>query len=310
VLGDGRPYIVLELCPGGSRNDRLRHKGPFPAAEVRDIGVRIADALAAAHAAGVLHRDVKPANILLDRYGNVALADFGLAAMPKPGLESSATREALTPAYAPPEAFRMVEPTPAGDVYSLAASLYALASGRPPHFPPDRQLDIAQLMAAHLRPLPDVPGVPPALTAVLRHGMAYEPGDRPPSAAALRDALAGLDLSAPSQVVPAKPASSKSRVSEARPNHSPQAATSATGPEPAMRATPNQAADPGASAAAPQRHEPGRIRSIGSRGLASRAGVLAVAGPAPAEWPAPGVRRRRRPRPRGRPADAPGGRGG
>ncbi|HEY7488508.1 MAG TPA: protein kinase [Streptosporangiaceae bacterium] len=196
VLGDGRPYIVLELCPGGSLNDRLRDTGPFPAAEVRDIGVRIADALAAAHAAGVLHRDVKPANILVDRYGNVALADFGLAAMPRPGLESSATREALTPAYAPPEAFRMAEPTPAGDVYSLAAALYALLSGRPPHFPPGRQPNIAQLMAAHLRPVPDVPGAPPALTAVLRQGLAYEPGDRPPSAAAFRDALAAPDLSA------------------------------------------------------------------------------------------------------------------
>jgi hypothetical protein len=203
VLADGRPYMVLELCPGGSLNDRLRDKGPFPPGEVRDIGVRIADALAAAHAAGVLHRDVKPANILIDRYGNVALADFGLAAMPKPGLESSATRAALTPAYAPPEAFRMDEPTPAGDVYSLAASLYALLSGRPPHFPAGGQLDMAQLMAAHLRPVPDLPGVPPALTAVLRQAMAYDPAARPPSAAAFRDTLIGLDYSAPPPVQPA-----------------------------------------------------------------------------------------------------------
>src|SRR5690242_16726207 len=102
VLADGRPYMVLELCPNGSLSDRLRDRGPFPAAEVRDIGVNIADALTSAHAAGVLHRDVKPANILVNRYGGVALADFGLAVIPRPGLESSATREALTPAYASP----------------------------------------------------------------------------------------------------------------------------------------------------------------------------------------------------------------
>lgn len=168
VLADGRPYMVLELCPHGSLGDRLHDRGPFPPGEVRDIGIRIADALAAAHAAGVLHRDVKPANILIDRYGSVALADFGLASMPAPGLESSATREALTPAYAPPEAFHLAEPTPAGDVYSLAASLYALLSGRPPYFPPDGRLGIAALMAAQQRPLPDVPGAPPALMAVLR----------------------------------------------------------------------------------------------------------------------------------------------
>ncbi|RAY15648.1 serine/threonine protein kinase [Actinomadura craniellae] len=192
TLPDGRPYMVMALCPDGSLNDRLHDSGPFPAAEVRDIGVRIADALAAAHAAGVLHRDVKPANILRDPYGGVALADFGLASMPAPGLESSATREALTPAYAPPEAFQLVEPAPVGDVYSLAASLYALLSGRPPHFPPGGPPSIPALLAAQRHPVPDVPGAPPALVEVLRRALAYDPAARTPTAAALRDALAAL----------------------------------------------------------------------------------------------------------------------
>ncbi|MFI0448016.1 serine/threonine-protein kinase [Actinomadura sp. 6N118] len=207
VLPDGRPYMVLELCPGGSLNDRLQERGPFQPAEVRDIGVNIADALAAAHAAGVLHRDVKPANILVDQYGNPGLADFGLASMPMPGMESSATREALTPAYAPPEAFRLDEPAPAGDVYSLAASLYALLSGRPPHFPPDRQLSIAALMAAQQQPVPDLPGVPTALTAVLRQAMAFDRNVRIPTADAFRDALAAADLQsqAPLRTMPAPP---------------------------------------------------------------------------------------------------------
>lgn len=113
VLADNRPYMVLELCPGGSLGDRLHRQGPLPLKEAREIGVGLADAVAAAHAAGVLHRDIKPGNVMVNRYGGVALTDFGLAAMPRPGRELSVTREALTPAYAPPEAFHMAEPTPA-----------------------------------------------------------------------------------------------------------------------------------------------------------------------------------------------------
>jgi len=203
VLADGRPYIVLELCPNGSLADRLREKGPFPAPEVRDIGVHIAGALAAAHAAGVLHRDVKPANILVNRYGGVALADFGLAAVPRPGMETSATREALTPAYAPPEVFDLAEPTVAGDVYALAATLYALLSGRPPYFPPGEPPSMVALMAARLGPVPDIPGAPPELVAVLRQAMAYDPADRPADITAFRDALAEADLSSPAGAAPA-----------------------------------------------------------------------------------------------------------
>ncbi|MEZ0070691.1 protein kinase domain-containing protein [Planotetraspora sp. GP83] len=198
VLSDGRPYMVLELCPGGSLADRLKRHGPLSVREVRDIGIKIADALAAAHAAGVLHRDVKPANILINSYGLVALSDFGLATMPAQGGtaqgEVSVTRESLTPAYAPPEAFDLSEPTAAGDVYALAATLYALLYGRPPRFPESGVVNIAVIMALHRRPIPDIPGVPSALTDVLRHGMASDPGQRVQTAAELRDALAALDV--------------------------------------------------------------------------------------------------------------------
>ncbi|MFF5210993.1 serine/threonine-protein kinase [Streptosporangium sp. NPDC000396] len=194
VLPDGRPYMVLELCPGGSLLDRMRAEGRLSPAEVADIGIRIADALSAAHAAGVLHRDIKPANILINRYGNVVLSDFGLATMPSPGGEASVTRESLTPAYAPPEAFELTEPAPAGDVYSLAATLYALLSGRPPRFPESGVANIATIIALHRLPVPDIPGVPTELTAVLRQAMATDPRQRTPSVAALRDALTDLRL--------------------------------------------------------------------------------------------------------------------
>ncbi len=191
---DGRPYMVLELCPGGSLADRLRQEGRLPAAEVRDIGVKIADALAAAHAQGVLHRDVKPGNILINRFGMVALSDFGLAAMPAPGREMSVTLESLTPAFAPPEAFDLGEPTEAGDVYALAATLDALLNGRPPRFPEGGVVNISVILALHRLPIPDIDGVPPELTAVLRLGMASDVRRRLPSAAALRDALSAVPL--------------------------------------------------------------------------------------------------------------------
>lgn len=194
TLADGRPYMVLELCPNGSLADRLRVEGRLPAAEVRDIGVKIADALAAAHAQGVLHRDVKPGNILINRFGMVALSDFGLAAMPAPGRELSVTLESLTPAFAPPEAFELGEPTEAGDVYALAATLYALLNGRPPRFPESGVVNLSAILALHRLPIPDIAGVPPELTAVLRLGMASDPRERLPTAAALRDALAAVPL--------------------------------------------------------------------------------------------------------------------
>lgn len=205
VLADGRPYMVLELCPGGSLGDRLRRQGPFPVREARDIGVRIADALVAAHTAGVLHRDIKPGNIMVDQYGGVALADFGLAAMPRPDHDLSVTREALTPAYAPPEAFRLATPTPAGDVYSLAATVYALVHGRAPHYPEEGSLSIAEVIVRHTWPLPDLPGVSPAFTDVLRRAMAADPADRTPDAAAFRDALAAVDLGTSAPAAPDTP---------------------------------------------------------------------------------------------------------
>ena len=130
ALRDGRPYLVMELCPDGSLNDAVRRDGPMSAESVCRIGAGLADALAAAHASGILHRDIKPANILINRYGVVGLSDFGLASIIAASGEQSVTREALTPAYAPPESFDAAEPTAAADVYSLGATLYALLAGR------------------------------------------------------------------------------------------------------------------------------------------------------------------------------------
>jgi len=194
VTGDDHPYLVMELCTGGTYAQRLKERGRLPAEEVRSVGVKIADALAAAHSAGILHRDLKPGNILISRYGEPGLADFGLAAPPDPARELSVTVEALTPAYAPPEVFRMERPTARGDVYSLAATLYALLSGRPPRWPTTGTPSLATMVRLHEDPIPDIPGVPVGLTAVLRAAMAADPADRYPTAAAFRDALRSVSL--------------------------------------------------------------------------------------------------------------------
>jgi serine/threonine protein kinase len=189
VLPDSRPYIVMELCTGS-----LAQRGPMPPREVGKIGQKIADALAAAHDLGVLHRDIKPGNILVKRYGTVALSDFGLAALMEAGRDTSVTLEALTPAYAAPEQFHLVAPTPQSDVYALAATLYTLLAGRPPRYPPDRELSVPEIIRLHDAPIQDIPGVPAEFMAVLRRGLARDPAHRYPEAAALRADLSQLNV--------------------------------------------------------------------------------------------------------------------
>jgi hypothetical protein len=207
VLQNGYPYLVMELCSGGS----LAGRSPMAASDVAGIGRGIADALAAAHGLGVLHRDIKPGNILVKRYGTVGLADFGLAALIETGRESSVTLAALTPAYAPPEAFHLQAPSPRSDIYALGATLYALLAGRPPRFPADTDLSLPEIIRLHDAPVPDLPGVPPGLTAVLRRSLAKAPDQRYPNAAALRDDLArwtvpGQSVTITNPIRPAPPA--------------------------------------------------------------------------------------------------------
>jgi hypothetical protein len=193
MLGDGRPYLVMELCPAGSLRDELWRSGPMSPELACRIGADLADALAAAHAAGILHRDIKPGNILINPYGVVGLADFGLASIIAASGEQSVSREALTPEYAPPESFQAARPTVAADIYSLAATLYALMAGRPPRYSADtRPASLAAILALHSQPLDDIPGVPPRMLAILGQCLSADPEQRLPSAATLRDALAGL----------------------------------------------------------------------------------------------------------------------
>ncbi|MFI7213730.1 serine/threonine-protein kinase [Micromonospora maritima] len=190
VTVDQHPYLIMELCDG-SYAERMK-TSPLGPLETRDLGVKIADALAHSHAAGVLHRDVKPANILHSEFNSAVLADFGLAVLAEVR-DASVTLEVLTPAYAPPEMFSHSPPSPAVDVYALCATLYAVMHGRPPRWQSERNPSLVTVLEMFQQPIPGLPGVPDELIDVLRLGMSNDPGERP-SAVELRGLLAALPL--------------------------------------------------------------------------------------------------------------------
>lgn len=136
----GRPAIVMEYYDGGTLNDRLRAHGPFPPDEVVRIGLVLSDALAFAHAQGVLHRDVKPQNVLVLPTSWV-LADFGIARLVDAEYTSSV--EAFTYRHASPQILDGQPPTPSDDIWSLGSTLYTLLEGRAPFSSDDPDDDSA-----------------------------------------------------------------------------------------------------------------------------------------------------------------------
>jgi serine/threonine-protein kinase len=189
----GRPYIVMEYMGGGSLQERLRDGRPPVADALRWLD-QAAQALDHAHAEGVVHRDVKPANLLLDRAGNLHVADFGIASAA--GLDSLTMTGTVmgTAGYLSPEQARGERATPASDRYALGVVAFELLTGTRP-FGGD---SITAEASAHVHaPVPSAserePSLPPAVDGVFRTALAKDPSERYPSAAelvaAVRDAV-------------------------------------------------------------------------------------------------------------------------
>ena len=188
TTGDGRPYLVMPYLPGGTLGDRL---GTLSWRQAVDLGAKMSGALQAAHDVGLLHRDVKPANILWSAWDEPQLADFGIARL------HDATRTApglivASLTWAAPEVLEGKPASPASDVYSLAASLHAAIVGRSPYAPgPDEPLATTVARIAS-QPAPDLTpfGVPRAVSDVIANALAKDPARRPLSARAFGEALA------------------------------------------------------------------------------------------------------------------------
>ncbi len=224
VYADSQPpYLVMAFVPGGSLQDRLDREGPLETAEILRIGYQIADALAAAHAQGLVHRDVKPGNILLDHGQNrVMLTDFGLAQALDDATLTASGLIAGTPQYMSPEQARGEAVDMRSDLFSLGGVLYAMASGRPPFRGDSTLAVLRQIGNVDPKPVCEIqPDVPSWLGSFIASLLSRNATDRPQSAAEvatlLRECLAhvrqplsnSLPKSIPLALPPTKTAGSK-----------------------------------------------------------------------------------------------------
>lgn len=188
---DGCPYMVVQYLSGGSLADRIGNGRPLPRQEMLKALREVASALDHAHAQGIVHRDVKPANVLLGDDGAAVLADFGLAKI----LEGNSVKTASgvttgTPAYMAPEQVRGAKVGPAADRYALATVAYEMITGHLP-FEVDGVLELLYAQAHRPPPPPSskLEGVPAAVDQVVLKGLAKDPGARWGTATAMVDAL-------------------------------------------------------------------------------------------------------------------------
>jgi hypothetical protein len=202
-VADDVPFIVMEFVEGRTLVEVLRRGGRLDPPRAAAIAAEVADALEAAHARGVVHRDVKPGNVMLTPTGDVRVMDFGIA---QPlDADATVTRSTMgTPTYAPPEQGDGGPVDARTDVYALGVVLYELLTGRPP-FEATSPLAV---LAMHQRTVPDPPStraaaVPADLDAVVATALAKRPEDRFPSAAAMGDALRSAAAEPGNAVTPA-----------------------------------------------------------------------------------------------------------
>jgi eukaryotic-like serine/threonine-protein kinase len=190
---DGTQFIVMELVEGETLAERIRREGRLDPDEAARVALGMVAALAAAHDAGVVHRDVKPGNVMLSPQGEVKVLDFGIAAASGPALTATGFTIG-TAAYLSPEQASGDRAGPASDVYSLGVVLYEMLAGRPPFTGETPVAVVAAHVSKEPRPLTDVvPDVPPHLARACHRALAKDPALRPSAAAEFAQMLRSPD---------------------------------------------------------------------------------------------------------------------
>jgi serine/threonine protein kinase len=183
---EGDPILVMEFLPSKSLSAVLEERGTLTPNEAAEIGAQVAEAIAAAHAVGIAHRDIKPGNILLAENGTVKITDFGISRALDDGTVTTQTGMlAGTPAYLAPEIARGDDPTRASDVFSLGSTLYHAVEGRPPFGTNSNPLALLHAVASGKVPPPRNAGpLAPTLLSLMR----VDPKERP----SMQEAAAAL----------------------------------------------------------------------------------------------------------------------
>jgi eukaryotic-like serine/threonine-protein kinase len=215
VEDDGDPCLIMEFLPSRSLSAVLAERGTLPPGEVAEIGSQVAAALAAAHAVGIVHRDIKPGNILLADNGMVKITDFGISKALDDGTVTTQTGIAGTPAYLAPEIARGEDPSRASDVFSLGSTLYHAVEGRPPFGANSNPLALLHAVASGNADPPRNAG---PLADTISNLMRPDPATRP----SMREAANSLakPTSAPTQ--PTKPVKPPARNNKPAPADPPR----------------------------------------------------------------------------------------
>lgn len=193
---DGQLVLAMPAHPGGSLADRVAERGPLSASELRRLLDEVGGALAAAHAHGVLHRDVTPNNVLVGDDGRFSLVDFGLARLDGQATATGQTGALGTAGYAAPEVYRGTRADPRSDLYGLGATLWFAATGKPP-FDAKNPVGVLEKQLAGTLPPLDRDDLPEALARTIRAMLSVEPDDRPDGADGAIDAEPGPPRRAP-----------------------------------------------------------------------------------------------------------------
>jgi serine/threonine protein kinase len=246
VEHDGQPCLVMQYLPSRTLQQVLAEKGTLPPEEVALVGAEVAAALAAAHQAGIVHRDVKPANVLITEDGSAKITDFGISRALGDASLTSTGMVTGTPAFFAPEVARGGESTFASDVFSLGATLYAALEGAPPFGSDDNAMALLHRVASGaINPPTRAAGLAPVLLGML----ADRPEDRPTMTEAA-SALERLDLAAVGATAPLPevPPAGSDRASAAAPARPSSTETAILAP---VASDPPESSDPPQPPASP-----------------------------------------------------------